>query len=116
MLDTRTFYTNVANGTVGEAEVEKALDLIKKLDERNAKRREKPSKATLENVENRAKVVEVLKGADHPMTASEIASLTGFSIQKVGSLITGKNGVEGIVISKVKSASGKGKVNAYSLA
>ena len=115
-MTNREFYLAVIEGNYDPDLVAKATELVEKLDARNAKRASVPSKATKENIENRAKVVEVLKGADHPMTASEISAITGFSIQKVGSLITGKNGIDNVVKTQVKSATGKGKVNAYSLA
>ena len=114
-MTNREFYVAIINGEQSKELVAKATELVEKLDARNAKRASTPSKATVENIENRAKVVEVLANADHPLTASEIASLTGFSVQKIGSLITGKNGIDNVVKTKVKSATGKGKVNAYSL-
>lgn len=114
-MTNREFYTKVIETVDNEELIAKATEEIAKLDSKNAKRSATPSKATVENVENRAKVVALLTESDHPMTAKELSTLTGFSVQKIGSLLTGKNGVDNLVVTKVKGDN-KGKVNAYSLA
>ena len=66
----RDFYNAVINGEVTDEMVVFATEAIAKLDARNASRKEKPSKKSIENEPIKAKISEVL--GDEPKTASEI--------------------------------------------
>lgn len=86
-----------------------AVEELEKLDARNAKRAEKPSKRAIENEPIKARIAEVL--TDTPQTASEIANILDLKVQKVSALL---KQIDGIKICKVK-VKGKGEQNGYSL-
>ena len=109
-MTNREFYTNViASETMSDEMKKFASDAIAKLDARNAKRAETPSKRQIENAPLIEKIASVL--SETPQTASEIASKVALSVQKVSALV---KSVEGVKISKVK-VKGKGEQNAYAL-
>ena len=104
----RDFYNAVINGEVTDEMVVFATEAIAKLDARNASRKEKPSKKSIENEPIKAKISEVL--GDEPKTASEIGSLVGVSTQKASALLRQME-VKSVDL-KVK---GKGIVKGYTL-
>ena len=112
-MTNREFYTNIANGTITEAEKDFALAAIAKMDETNEKRKNKPSKTTVEN----APIIEALTAAltSDPQTAADLATAVGISTQKASSLL------RQIVASGVATASDikvpkKGSCKGYALA
>ena len=105
-MTNREFYTAVINGTVTEEMVQFATESIAKLDARNAKRSEQ---RVDKHADERVTIANVL--TETPMLASEIATATGFSTQKISGLV---KGIEGVKVTKVK-VKGKGEQNAYSL-
>ena len=112
-MTNREFYTNIANGTITEAEKEFALAAIAKMDETNEKRKNKPSKTALEN----APIIEALTAAltSDPQTAADLATAVGISTQKASSLL------RQIVASGVATASDikvpkRGSCKGYALA
>ena len=102
----REFFNAVINGTVTEEMVTFATESIAKLDARNAKRVEKNVD---KHAEERVAIANVL--TETPMLASEIATATGFSTQKVSGLV---KSIEGVKVTKVK-VKGRGEQNAYAL-
>ena len=80
---------------------------IAKMDERNAKRKNAPSKTAIANEPIKAKIAEVL--TDVPQSASEIAEKVGISVQKCSALL---RQIEGLNVSEIK-VKGKGKVKGY---
>jgi len=102
----REFFNAVINGTVTEEMVQFATESIEKLDARNSKRAEQ---RVDKHADERTAIAKVL--TETPMLASEIATATGFSTQKVSGLV---KRIEGVKITKVK-VKGKGEQNAYSL-
>lgn len=120
-MTTRDFYTAILCSDV-DAEIKAfAQEAINKMDERNAVRASKPSKAAVAN----SKLVPQMKGAmerGKQYTASELAVLMGFATE------AGKpNTSKATVIAKLLVADGlatveevkvpkKGKCLAYSLA
>lgn len=90
---------------------------IEKMDERNAKRKNSPSKKSLENEPIKAKIVEYLGREDELdfATASEIANEVEISVQKASALC--RQLVEsGVLASEEVKVKGKGKVKGYSVA
>ena len=83
-----------------------AVSELEKLDARNAKRSEQ---RVDKHADERIAIANVL--TETPMLASEIATATGFSTQKVSGLV---KRIEGVKVTKVK-VKGKGEQNAYSL-
>ena len=78
--------------------------------ERNAKRKNSPSKKSVENEPIKAQIKSIL--TDTPHTASEIAETVGISTQKASALL---RQIDGLTVTEVK-VKGKGKVKGYALA
>jgi hypothetical protein len=83
-MTNREFYTNIANGTITEAEKEFALAAIAKMDETNEKRKNKTSPKDAEKAAEDAKIREsifALITAD-PQTAADLGAQVGVSTPK----------------------------------
>lgn len=88
---------------------------IAKMDERNAKRKNNPSKKSIENVPIKAKIVKYLDEHGELATASEIAKEVEISVQKASALC--RQLIEnGAVTSEEVKVKGKGKVKGYKIA
>ena len=114
----REFLSAVAEGNVTDAVMEYAADEIVKLDTTNQKRREKPSKKTLENEPVKEAIFAVL--GENAMTATDIAKAVTeagleISTQKASALARQLVDEGKAVASDVK-IKGKGAQRAYSLA
>lgn len=81
----RDFYNAVIDGTITEEMQTFAHEAIAKLDARNARRAERPSKTALANEPIKAEIAKVL--TNEPQTASVIASAVGISVQKASALL-----------------------------
>lgn len=105
----REFFNAIANSEVSEELKAFATSEIEKLDVRNAKRSERPSKTQIAN----APIVEAISRVltDEPMLASKIAELCGISVNKASALAKKVEGVK-VVDVKVK---GKGTQKGYFL-
>ena len=106
----RDFYTAVVNANLNEEMTTFATEAIAKLDARNAKRAEKPSKTQIANEPIVKAIASVL--TDEPMLASKIAELCEISVQKASSLVKKVEGIQSVDV-KVK---GKGTQKGYFLA
>ncbi len=107
-MTNREFFNAVISNEITEEVIAHATSSLEKLDARNAARKEKPSKKSLENEPIKAKIAEVL--TDEPKTASEIASEVEISVQKASALLRQMN----VTVTDVK-VKGKGTQKAYSL-
>ena len=105
----REMYEVIANGNINDEVIEMAKNEIIKMDERNAKRRNNPSKKSIENEPIKTKIMEVL--TEEPMSASEIAEKVEISVQKASALL---RQIDGLNVTEIK-VKGKGKVKGYSL-
>ena len=106
----REMFEAIINGNINEEIIEMAKNEIVKMDERNAKRKNTPSKTAVANEPIKAQIVEVL--TNEPMTASEVAEKVEISTQKASALL---RQIEGLTVTEVK-VKGKGKVKGYALA
>lgn len=106
-MTNREFYNAVIADTQNEELKAFATEAIEKLDARNAKRAEKPSKRAVEN----APLIEKIKGmlTSEPTLASEIASTLEITPQKASGLL---RQVEGVSVTDVK-VKGKGTQKGY---
>ena len=106
----RDFYTFVSEGTINEEVIEKANELIAKMDEENAKRKNRVSKKALEN----APILEAIEGVlgDEPKTATEIGSEVGISTQKASALLR-KLVEDGKAVKEDVKVKGKGTQKGY---
>lgn len=68
-----------------KAYLENELNLVIK---KNTYKSSKPTKAQIENENIKDKILEVLKNAEKPMTATEIANEIGYSVNKASALLT----------------------------
>jgi len=105
----REMFEVIVNGNITDEVVAMAQNEIIKMDERNAKRKNRPSKNALANEPIKAHILEVL--TDAPMVASEVAEKVGISTQKASALL---RQIDGLVVTEVK-VKGKGKVKGYAL-
>ena len=103
----REFYNAVINSTDNAELAQFAVEALEKLDVRNAKRSEKPSKTQIANEPIIKAIAEVL--TSEPMRASEIAETLGISVQKASSLV---KKVDGVSVTDVK-VKGKGVQKGY---
>ena len=106
----REMFEAIVNGNINEEIVEMAKAEIVKMDERNAKRKNSPSKTAIANEPIKAEIVKVLSG--EPIPASEIAEKVGISTQKASALL---RQIDGLNVTEIK-VKGKGKVKGYALA
>ena len=112
-MTNREFYTNIANGTVTEAEKEFALAAIAKMDETNEKRKNKPSKTATENAPIIASLTEAL--TNDPQTAADLAVAVGISTQKASSLLR-QIVASGVAVASDIKVPKKGTCKGYALA
>ena len=82
---TKREFLNAVIALNDEVTTEFAKAEIEKMDARNASRKDKPSKKSVENEPIKAKIAEIL--TDTPQTASEIASKVEISVQKASALL-----------------------------
>lgn len=106
----REMFEAIVNGNVTEEVVAMAQSELVKMDERNEKRKNSPSKTAIANEPIKAQIVEVL--THEPLTASDVANAVGISTQKASALL---RQIEGLTVTEVK-VKGKGKVKGYALA
>ena len=113
-MTNREFYTNIVNGVLTEAEKDFATAALVKMDETNAKRKEKnaekPSKKAEENAPLVAEAITVL--GTETKIAADVAAAMNISVQKASVILRqavaeGKATVEDIKIPK------KGTVKGY---
>ncbi len=111
----REFMEMVIATVENEEMVEFAHHEIEKMNERNAKRAERPSKKSVENEPIKARIIEFVQGCDERVTASAIGSALELSTQKVSALC--RQLVEnGTLTSEEIKVKGKGKQKGYALA
>lgn len=117
-MTNREFYTAVAALENVSAEItEHAANALIKMDEANAKRKEKagdkPSKKAVEN----APIIEAITAAlsTEVQTAATIAETVGISTNKASALLR-QIVASGVAVSTDVKVAGKGSVKGYSLA
>ena len=108
-MTNREFYNAVITNAITEEVIAHAQNALVKLDERNAKRANTPSKTQIANEPIIKAIAEVL--TSEPMLASEIASAVGISTPKASALA---KKVEGVKVTDVK-VKGKGTQKGYFL-
>lgn len=112
-MTNREFYTNIANGTITEAEKEFALAAIAKMDETNEKRKNKPSKTAEANAPVIASLTNAL--TSDPQTAADLAAAAGISTQKASSLLR-QIVASGVAVASDIKVPKKGVCKGYALA
>lgn len=110
----RDFFTAIMNTETLSDEIRTfARESLEKIDETNAKRAAKPSKAAVENAPLIAQIVEMLN--EEPQTASDLATPMGVKVQKASALL--RIAVkEGKAIAHDVKIKGKGTCKGYTKA
>lgn len=115
----RDFLKAVIGAAVADEVKEYAENALAKMDAKNEKRRNTPTKAQEANKELSESIVAMLKenakGADNAMTAAAIGAEMGISTQKASSLAT-KLVNDGFALATEVKEKGKGKVKGYYIA
>ena len=116
-MTNREFYTNIANGTITEAEKEFALASIAKLDATNEKRKNKTSPKEAEKAAADAAVREQIVAVltSDPQTAADLAVAVGISTQKASAQLR-KLVADGAAVASDIKVPKKGTCKGYALA
>ena len=112
-MTNREFLTAFTEGKNTEEMQTYAVEQLKKLDDRNAKRNAKPTKAQLENEETKKEILAAL--AVEAMTAAEIGTAVGISTNKASALAKQLADEKKVTRTEVKIPK-KGKCFQYALA
>lgn len=113
-MTNREFFNAIINTDINADLVAHAKAELEKLDAKNAKRKNTPSKAQLENEPIKAKILEYI-ASNGSGIASAMASAIGVSTQKISSLCTLLVNEGKVEVSDLK-IKGKGTVKQYTLA
>ena len=106
-MTNREFFNAVISAEINDEVIAHANESLEKLDLRNAKRSERPSKTQIANEPIIKAIAELL--TNEPMLASEIAEQCEISTQKASALV---KKVEGVSVCDVK-VKGKGTQKGY---
>lgn len=109
----RDFLNAVIDNKVDDEVVDFAKAEIAKLDKRNEKRANAPSKTAVANEPIKNSILEIL--TDEPKTAGDVAKAVDISTQKASALLRQMVAEEKVVATDIK-VSGKGKCKGYSRA
>ena len=105
----REMFEAIVTGNITDEVIKMAEREIVKMDEKNEKRRNSPSKTALANEPIKAKIREILTTT--PQSASEIAEKVEISTQKASALL---RQIDGLTVTEIK-VKGKGKVKGYAV-
>lgn len=111
-MTNREFFENIINGTINEEIITHAREAIEKMDARNAKRANTPSKTALANAPLIEKIKEVLTA--EPQTARTVADKLDLTVQKTSALLRQIVADGGAEVTDVKVPK-KGKQKGYFL-
>ena len=111
-MTNREFLTNIANGTLTNAEMEHAVAALAKIDAANEARKNKPSKKAVENAPILESIVAVL--GTEPKITADIAAEVGITPQKASALCRQLVAAGKAVQSDVKVPK-KGALKAYAI-
>ena len=111
----RELYTAVINGEITPEVIEGFKEEIEKMNARNAKRANTPSKRAIENEPIKANIVEFISGCDERVTATTVAEALGLSTQKVSALCRQLVEAGSLTAEEVKVPK-KGKQKGYAVA
>lgn len=109
----RDFLTAVINGDITEQVIAYAKDRLKKLDEKNEKRREKTSENQLKNAQLLKDFIAFITAEGKPQTTTEIARRFNLSTQKVAPIMA--NGVKSESVTETTKKIDGRKYKAYTV-
>lgn len=111
-MTNREFLTNIANGTITDAEKAFAEERLAKIDATNEARKNKPSKKATENAPLMDQIANEVLSAE-AVTAATVAEALGVSVQKASHLLRALVADGRAVVTDVKVPK-KGTQKAYS--
>ena len=116
-MTNREFYTNIANGTITQNEIDFAVAAIEKLDATNEKRKAKAAEGASKKAEENAPIKAAIRAAltNEAQTAPQIAAIVGVTHNKVTPLAK-QLVAEGIAEQVEIKVPGKGAMKGYLLA
>ncbi len=106
----REFYKGIIDSTASDELKDFATEALTKMDKKNEKRRNTPTKAQKENEPLKAEILATLMEGAH--TAAELGALCSLSTQKVSALCRALVAEGKVVVTDIK-VKGKGKVKQY---
>lgn len=110
-MTNREFLTNVANGTITDAEITHATEALAKMDAANEKRKNRPSKKAEENAPLMDQIFNEVLSAE-AVPAATVAETIGVSVQKANALLRALVAEGRAVATDVKMPK-RGTVKAY---
>lgn len=113
-MTTRDFFKAIVEKAIDDELTTYAQTELQKMDERNAKRRERPSKAQLANEPYKVKIAELLNGSEG-LNSTEIAEKVGVTTAKANGILQSMVKEGKIAANQVK-VKGKGFRNFYTIA
>lgn len=113
-MTNREFYTAIAQGAINDELIAFAQEAIVKMDERNAKRRSKPSKTSIENASIKESIMEFISNRNEFCIAGAIAEAFEISTQKASALCQ-QLVYDGKLVEKDVKVPKQGKRKAYGI-
>lgn len=113
-MTTREYFQAVLDANISEEMNNASKELIRKLDEKNAKRKSADTKQKRETADRRTAVLEFLKEHEGAFVRDAIAEATGLTAGQVSSACTSL--IDGGLVVKSKVKIDKAEKVAYSLA
>ena len=114
-MTNRAFFTNVSKGIIDDETIAHAAESLEKLDNRNANRSNKPTKAQLENAPIKQALLDYLTANDGQFTEGDLGTVLGVTHNKAGALAR-QLVAEGKVTSAEVKIAKVGRRKVYSLA
>ena len=106
----REFYEGIINSAASDELKDFATAALAKMDEKNEKRRNTPTKTQRENESLKAEILATLTEGAH--TAAELSTICSLSTQKVSALCRALVAEGKVTVTDIK-VRGKGKVKQY---
>jgi hypothetical protein len=113
-MTNRDFFTNITKGILTDAEKEHATNALAKLDATLEARKNKPSKAAVENAPLIDQIVNEVLTTEFK-TAADVAAVMDITVQKASSLLRQAVAARLAVVTEVKIPK-RGTCKAYALA
>lgn len=112
-MTSREFYNAIIDGTITEQVVNYAKEQIKKLDEKNERRRTTTSKNQQENIELCKKIMQTLEKGKYYLASEVVAAVDDLKSTQKASALLAMLVEEGKIIKEDVKVKGAGKKKGY---
>lgn len=112
-MTSREFYNAIISGAVTEQVVNYAKGQVKKLDEKNERRRTTTSKNQQENIELCEKIMQTLEKGRYYLASEVVAAVEGLKSTQKASALLAMLAEEGKIIKEDVKVKGAGKKKGY---